>query len=79
LRITTWLAPIVWLMSWLGYINGSPHQLGMLLGFAGSQTPGQLDLATRYKTTLVGSLGLLVCHGEVRPVEWSIPLHGAHP
>ena len=48
LHITTWLAPIVWLMSWLGYINGSSHLLGMLLGFAGSQTRGQLDLATRY-------------------------------
>jgi pimeloyl-ACP methyl ester carboxylesterase len=48
LHITTWLAPIVWLMSWLGYINGTSHLLGMMLGFAGSQTRGQLDLATRY-------------------------------
>jgi pimeloyl-ACP methyl ester carboxylesterase len=48
LHVTAWLAPLVWIMSWLGYINGSSHLLGMLLGFAGSQTRGQLDLATRY-------------------------------
>jgi pimeloyl-ACP methyl ester carboxylesterase len=48
LHITAWLAPVVWLMSWLGYLNGSSHLIGMLFGFAGSQTRGQLHLATRY-------------------------------
>ena len=48
LHLTAWLAPLVWLMSWLGYLNGSSHLLGMLFGFAGSQTRGQLDLAVRY-------------------------------
>jgi pimeloyl-ACP methyl ester carboxylesterase len=48
LHLTAWLAPLVWLMSWLGYQNGSSHLVGMLFGFAGSQTRGQLDLATRY-------------------------------
>jgi pimeloyl-ACP methyl ester carboxylesterase len=48
LHVTTWLAPLVWLMSWLGYLNGSSHLIGMIFGFAGSQTRGQLDLATRY-------------------------------
>jgi pimeloyl-ACP methyl ester carboxylesterase len=48
LHITAWVAPLVWLMSWLGYLNGSSHLIGMMLGFAGSQTRGQLDLATRY-------------------------------
>jgi pimeloyl-ACP methyl ester carboxylesterase len=47
-HVTAWFAPLVWLMSWLGYLNGSSHLIGMVLGFAGSQTRGQLDLATRY-------------------------------
>ena len=48
LRLTALLAPLVWLMSWLGYFNGSSHLIGMLAGFAGTQTRGQLDLAVRY-------------------------------
>ena len=48
LHVTAWLAPVVWLMAWLGYFNGSSHLIGMIFGFAGSQTRGQLDLATRY-------------------------------
>jgi pimeloyl-ACP methyl ester carboxylesterase len=48
LHLTAWLAPLVWVMSWLGYLNGSSHLLGMFFGFAGSQTRGQLDLAARY-------------------------------
>ena len=48
LHLTAWLAPLVWVMSWLGYVNGSSHLLGMVFGFAGSQTRGQLDLAARY-------------------------------
>jgi pimeloyl-ACP methyl ester carboxylesterase len=48
LHVTAWLAPLVWLMAWLSYVNGSSHIMGMLFGFAGSQTRGQLDLAVRY-------------------------------
>jgi pimeloyl-ACP methyl ester carboxylesterase len=48
LHLTVWLAPAVWLMSWLGYFNGSSHLVGMMAGFAGTQTRGQLDLAVRY-------------------------------
>lgn len=48
LHVMAWLAPVVWIMAWLGYFNGSSHLIGMIFGFAGSQTRGQLDLATRY-------------------------------
>jgi pimeloyl-ACP methyl ester carboxylesterase len=48
LHVTAWLAPLVWLMSWMGYLNGASHLIGILTGFAGSQTRGQLDLAVRY-------------------------------
>jgi pimeloyl-ACP methyl ester carboxylesterase len=48
LHLVAWLAPLVWLMSWQGYLSGSSHLIGLIFGFAGSQTRGQLDLATRY-------------------------------
>jgi pimeloyl-ACP methyl ester carboxylesterase len=48
LHLTKWLAPLVWLMSWLSYLNGSAHLLAMVFGFAGSETRGQLDRAALY-------------------------------
>ena len=48
LHLVVWLSPVVWLMQWLSYLNGSSHVSSMLTGFAGSETRGQLDLATRY-------------------------------
>src|SRR5919202_1684245 len=48
LHITAWFAPVVWLMSWLSFLNGTAHILSMLFGFAGSETRGQLDRATAY-------------------------------
>jgi len=48
LHLMACAAPAVWVMSWLGYFNGSSHLIGIVFGFAGNQTRGQLDLATRY-------------------------------
>jgi pimeloyl-ACP methyl ester carboxylesterase len=48
LHLTVWLAPLMWVMAWLGYLNGSSHLTGIFFGFAGSETRGQLDLAARY-------------------------------
>lgn len=48
LHLTVWLAPLIWLQNWLGYFSGSMHLGSMLTGFAGSESRGQLDLATRY-------------------------------
>jgi pimeloyl-ACP methyl ester carboxylesterase len=48
LHVTAWLAPLVWLMSWLSYLNGTAHLLAMVFGFAGSESRGQLDRATAY-------------------------------
>ena len=48
LHLVVWFWPLVWLMQWLGYLNGSSHVASMLTGFAGTETRGQLDLATRY-------------------------------
>jgi pimeloyl-ACP methyl ester carboxylesterase len=48
LHLVIWTWPVVWLMNWLSYFNGSSHLSSMLTGFAGTETRGQLDLATRY-------------------------------
>jgi pimeloyl-ACP methyl ester carboxylesterase len=47
LHLMIWLSPLVWLMNWLGYLNGSAHVYSALTGFAGQETRGQLDFATR--------------------------------
>jgi pimeloyl-ACP methyl ester carboxylesterase len=47
LHLMIWLSPLVWLMNWLSYFNGSAHVLSTLTGFAGHETRGQLDFATR--------------------------------
>jgi pimeloyl-ACP methyl ester carboxylesterase len=48
LHLTAWLAPVVSLMSWLSYVNGTSHIAAMIFGFAGSESRGQLDRAALY-------------------------------
>lgn len=58
LHLTNWLAPIVWLLSGLGYLNGSMYLTTEISGFTGRETRGQLDFATRLG--LMGNPGILV-------------------
>jgi pimeloyl-ACP methyl ester carboxylesterase len=44
--LTIALAPLVWAMNWLSYLNGSQLIATALTGFAGAETRGQLDFAT---------------------------------
>jgi pimeloyl-ACP methyl ester carboxylesterase len=46
LTIALW--PLIWLMNWLSYFNGTAHLASAVVGFAGTETRGQLDLGTRY-------------------------------
>ncbi len=46
--LTIALAPLVWATNWLSYINGSQIVATALSGFAGAETRGQLDFATRF-------------------------------
>lgn len=55
LYVTIALAPIVWLISGLSYLNGSMYVTAELSGFTGRETRGQLDFTTR--------LGLLASPG----------------
>jgi pimeloyl-ACP methyl ester carboxylesterase len=52
LSITIGFAPVVRLMNWLSYWNGTSHLSAALSGFAGHQTRGQLDFAAWFGTTL---------------------------
>ena len=46
LTIATW--PLVWLMNWLSYFNGSAHRSTSISSFAGTETPQQLDFIARF-------------------------------
>jgi hypothetical protein len=48
LLLALWLSPIMWLMNWLSYLNGSAHIQSALTGFSGHETRGQLDFTARY-------------------------------
>lgn len=42
------LSPVVWVMNWLSYLNGSAHWSQHSSSFAGTETRGQLDFVARY-------------------------------
>jgi pimeloyl-ACP methyl ester carboxylesterase len=48
LHLTIWLSPLVWLMNWLSFLNGTTHIQTGLTGFTGHETRGQLDFTARY-------------------------------
>ncbi len=48
LRLTIALWPLVWVMNWLSYLNGSAHRSTHRESFAGTETRGQLDFAARF-------------------------------
>lgn len=44
------LSPLIWILRWMSYLNGSSHIMTRLLTFAGTQTPKQLDFTTLLST-----------------------------
>ncbi len=46
--VTVALAPLVWLLNWLSYLNGTMHLSTELQGFSGRETRGQLDFAALF-------------------------------
>lgn len=57
LYLTILLSPIVWLMTWLSYLNGSLYISVEVSGFTGKETRGQLDFAAF--VSALGSPGVL--------------------
>jgi pimeloyl-ACP methyl ester carboxylesterase len=47
-HLMVWLSPLVWLMNWLSYLNGSAHRSTERSSFSGQESKGQLDFLTRY-------------------------------
>jgi pimeloyl-ACP methyl ester carboxylesterase len=48
LTVMIGLWPLVWLMNWLSYLNGSFHRSTHKQSFAGTETRGQLDFAAGF-------------------------------
>ena len=48
LHLTIVLWPLVWVMNWLSYLNGSTLKSTASGGFAGTETRGQLEWASRF-------------------------------
>ncbi len=47
MHLMVWFSPLVWLMSWQGYLSGSNHLVMRLTGFGRFATRGQVDLTAR--------------------------------
>jgi pimeloyl-ACP methyl ester carboxylesterase len=47
--LTIWLSPLVWLMNWLSYLNGTAHLSLKLSGFAGTETWDQVEFMARFQ------------------------------
>ncbi|HEY9829709.1 MAG TPA: alpha/beta hydrolase [Stenomitos sp.] len=57
LYLTIGLSPLLWLMTWLSYLNGSLHISVELSGFKGTETRGQLEFSALLSA--LGSPGVL--------------------
>ncbi len=45
-HVMIWLSPLVRVMNWIGYLNGSMHRSTERVSFSGGETRGQLDFLT---------------------------------
>jgi pimeloyl-ACP methyl ester carboxylesterase len=65
LHLTIGVAPLVWVMNWLSYFNGSSHLSSKSSGFAGGESWSQIEHVTRLgiqawpAVTARGMLGML--------------------
>jgi pimeloyl-ACP methyl ester carboxylesterase len=47
--LTIALSPLVWLMNWMSYLNGSSHTTTKLTSFGGAETWSQIDFAALFQ------------------------------
>ncbi|NTW01788.1 MAG: alpha/beta hydrolase [Oscillochloris sp.] len=79
LYLTIALAPLVLLMNWLGYLNGSLHIANQQSGFTGNESWGQVEFVTRYNLYTApsvlarGMLGMLKYDGRAALPAITIP------
>lgn len=48
LYLTIWFSPVVWVMNWLVYLDGSAHSASRRQSFAGRQPAGEVDYTARF-------------------------------
>jgi pimeloyl-ACP methyl ester carboxylesterase len=65
LHLQIWLSPLVWLLNWLSYWNGSAHRSAARTSLAGTETRSQLDFVASFQprhspaVLARGALGML--------------------
>jgi pimeloyl-ACP methyl ester carboxylesterase len=67
LHAMIWVSPLVRIMNWLSYQNGTSHITNAHNGFAGSETWGQLDFISRYGYKSTPSV---VARGTLAMFHW---------
>ena len=67
LHLTIWLSPVVWLMNWLSYLNGTAHIVSRLVGFSRAVTRARLDYITRQVCKVSPAVQ---CKGNLAMLHW---------
>ena len=71
LHLTIWLSPLVWVMNWLSYWNGSTHRSAASSSFAGTETRGQLDFAASFQPRISPAV---VARGSLAMLDYEAPI-----
>lgn len=77
-HLMIWMAPLVWLLNWISYLNGSMHRTNHRSFFSGNETREQLSRISRYSVHCwpgVIARGLLAMFRyDATPVLEAIPV-----
>ncbi|MFN4040269.1 MAG: alpha/beta fold hydrolase [Brevundimonas sp.] len=69
LRLDIAISPLIWLMNWQAYLNGSTHLAMRLAGFGSRPAWGDLDLCARLPTLTSPAVQ---AHGNLAMIRWSV-------
>jgi pimeloyl-ACP methyl ester carboxylesterase len=67
--IDTFLSPLIWLMNWQAWLNGSSHLAARLVGFGARPTREQLDRTVRLVTK---NSPAVQARGNLAMLRWSV-------
>jgi pimeloyl-ACP methyl ester carboxylesterase len=77
--LTIALSPLVWLMNWMSYLNGSAHISTKMTGFGGTETWQQIDFAALFQAKASpavlarGMLGMMQYDASTRMRGINVP------
>ena len=69
LHLSIALSPLVWLMNWMSYFNGSAHLATWATAFSRKVSRGQLDFATRFTVKMNPAV---VAKGNLAMLSWDV-------